>query len=322
VTSPIRSGTVGPRTVLAVGPRTALTDGFNSVRALVERVTTDTDAALLPDETHLGRTALRVADRERLVEFYREVVGLSELDTEGAVSTLGVDGTALLLLEETDAPERTPDETGLYHNAFRVPSRGALGDALGRIRERWRLDGAADHSVSEALYLTDPEGNGVEIYRDLPESDWPLADGGTVRIDTNPFDLDPIAAAASGAETVPHGTDLGHIHLEVSSIPNFEEFYVDLLGFEPHRSESTVRFVSAGGYHHHIGANTWNHRTKPARGRGLSWFEVVVPDESTIESIGARAADRDVPVDSLDAPDGGIELSDPDDITVRVRTEA
>lgn len=283
-------------------------------------MTPDTDATLLPDETRLGRTALRVADRERLVEFYREVVGLSELETDGAVSTLGVDETALLLLEETDAPERTGDEAGLYHNAFRVPSRDALGDALGRVRERWRLDGAADHGVSEALYLTDPEGNGVEIYRDFPESDWPIADDGTVWMDTDPLDLDSLSAAASGAEAVPPGTDLGHIHLEVSSIRNFEEFYVDLLGFEPHRSEATVRFVSAGGYHHHIGANTWNHRTTPARGRGLSWFEVVVPDDSAVDAISARAADRGVPVDSLDTPGGGIELTDRDGITVRIRT--
>lgn len=270
----------------------------------------------LPEGTRTGRTALRVADLNGMVEFYRTVVGLAVHSRTETTAALGVDGDDLLHLEI--APEVGPRqraETGLFHNAFRVPSRAALGDALERVESQWQLTGASDHLVSEALYLDDPEGNGVEIYRDFPREDWPYSEDGRVQLGTYHLDLEPIRAAATEAESMPPGSDLGHVHLEVSSLPATREFYVDQLGFEEMVSMPQATFVAAGGYHHHIGANTWNGRTMPGEGRGLAWFEVVVPDEAALAAVRQRLTDHGLSVTGID---DGFEVVDPDGIRVRL----
>ena len=290
----------------------------------------------LPAGTRIGRAALRVGDLDETTAFYRDVVGLAVLDRDGDEAVLGVGDEELLVLRrDPDAPERGPTDAGLFHTAFRVPSRAALGEALGRVRDRWRLDGASDHLVSEALYLDDPEGNGVEIYRDRSREEWPLADDGTVRMATEPLDLDGVAAAAEGAgsadaggsppvDRVPSGTDVGHVHLEVTSLSAFEAVYVDGLGFEVGMTGPDVRFVAAGGYHHHLGANTWRGRTRPASGRGLAWFEVVVPDDAALDAVRTRldAAASDGAVEfAVEEREGGIAVIDGDGIEVRIRAE-
>lgn len=273
----------------------------------------------LPPGTCIGRTALRVSDLKELTEFYRDVVGLSVHDQSDTTAILGVDETPLLVLEENaDALTRHGSATGLYHNAFRVPSREALGDALGRIQDHWQLSGASDHRVSEALYLTDPEGNGIEVYRDFPRDEWPIADDGTVQISTEPLDLDSIKAAAGGETQAPPGTDVGHVHLEVSSLDAFRDFYVDTIGFEVQTAMPAALFVSAGGYHHHIGANTWHHRTGTASGRGLSWFEVVLPETRALTVLRDRLADSQVTVIETD---DGISVTDSNEIEIRFRVE-
>lgn len=275
---------------------------------------------VLPKGTHIGRTALRVADLEGMTDFYGDVVGLSVLRTSDTTSVLGVDDTPLLVLERAeDTHERHRSAAGLYHNAFRVTSREALGDALGRIRNQWQLGGASDHWVSEALYLTDPEGNGIEVYRDYPREEWPIADDGRVRISTEPLDLASVEAAATGDIRVPSGTDVGHVHLEVSSLDAFSDFYVDTLGFEVQTTLPAASFVSAGGYHHHIGANTWHHRTTPSDGRGLSWFEVIVPEQSVLEAVRERFVTSEIPFVEMD---DGIKITDPDGIEIRLRIES
>lgn len=282
-------------------------------------MTTPSDTDTLPQGTRIGRTALRVNDLDELTGFYRDVVGLSVLDESETRSVLGVADTPLLVLEgDADAPTRHRSGAGLYHTAFRVPSRAALGDALARIRNHWQLGGASDHWVSEALYLTDPEGNGIEIYCDFPRDEWPRSDDGRVRISTEPLDLDTIEAAATGNTQAPPGTDIGHIHLEVSSLDAFRDFYVDTLGFEVQTTVPAASFVSAGGYHHHIGANTWHHRTAPISGPGLSWFEVVVPDQATLTDVQSRLESSAIPVTETD---GGLIVHDPDEIEVRIRVD-
>ncbi|WP_224270964.1 VOC family protein [Haloprofundus salinisoli] len=282
-------------------------------------MTTQTNSDVLPQGTRIGRTALRVSDLEELTEFYQDVVGLSVQHRSDTSSILGVDETPLLILEEdTDAPTRQRTGAGLYHNAFRVPSREALGDALVRVRDHWQLGGASDHLVSEALYLTDPEGNGVEIYRDFPREKWPITDDGRVRIDTEPLNLASIEAVAAGGTRVPSGTDVGHIHLEVTSLFAFEDFYVDTLGFEVQTTVPAAFFVSAGGYHHHIGANAWHNRTSPVSGRGLSWFEVVLPEAQALDTLRDRLAGSEFTVIETDQ---GITVEDPDEIEVRFRVE-
>lgn len=323
---------------------TAATDALNA-RATVVGPMTDRsdrdDAGRLPAGTRIGRAALRVADLDETTAFYRDVVGLAVLDRTPERATLGVDGTPLLVLKrDADRPARSRTDAGLFHTAFRVPSRAALGEALGRVRERWRLDGASDHLVSEALYLDDPEGNGVEIYRDRPREEWPVDERGGVRMATEPLDVEGVAAAASdgreagevdGGDPVdraPAGTDVGHVHLEVTSLTAFEAVYVDGLGFEVGTSGPDVRFVAAGGYHHHLGANAWRGRTTAATGRGLAWFEVVVPDETALGAVRSRLdavaaeGERESEVEfTVEERADGIAVADADGIEVRVRTE-
>ncbi|NIB99856.1 VOC family protein [Halobacterium sp. R2-5] len=283
-------------------------------------MTTHPDSDALPQETRIGRTALRVDDLEAMTEFYRDVVGLDALRRSDTVAVLGAGDAPLLVLEgDEDAPERPQSSAGLFHNAFRVPSRAALGDALARIRDRWELTGASDHDVSEALYLRDPEGNGVEIYRDFPREEWPRDGDGTVRMGTHPLDLEPLAAAAAGDSTVPAGTDVGHVHLEAASMAAFRDFYVDTVGFDVQVDMPAALFTSAGGYHHHVAANTWNRRAEPAGGRGLSWFELLVPDAAALDAVRDRIADGQYAV--TDADDG-FAVAGPDGIEVRFSVDA
>ncbi|MFC4989152.1 VOC family protein [Saliphagus infecundisoli] len=275
---------------------------------------------VLPQDTRIGRTALRVTDLEEVSEFYRNVVGIRVLDQSDSSSVLGVEDTPLLVLEEDEeAPKRQRSSAGLFHNAFRVPSRAALGTALDRIRDRWQLSGASDHRVSEALYVRDPEGNGVEIYCDLPRDEWPTADDGRVQIGTEPLDLERIEAAAEGSTRAPPGTDVGHIHLEVSSLDGFRKFYIDTLRFEVQTTVPAASFVSAGGYHHHIGANTWQHRTEPLSGRGLAWFEIVLPEPQALDALRERFSGSQY---SLTEADEGVSVMDSDGIEVRLRVDS
>lgn len=282
-----------------------------------EPTTEPVDEHVLPSKTRIGRTALRVSNLGEMTDFYREIVGLHLLERAEGTSVLGAAGTPLLVLEhDEEALDRHRTGAGLYHNAFRVPSRGALGDALARVREYWQLGGASDHGVSEALYLTDPEGNGIEIYRDFPREEWPVTDDGRLQLPTRPLDLDPIAGAATGESDLPAGTDVGHVHLEVTSLDAFRELYVETLGFEVQTEVRSAAFVSAGGYHHHVAANTWHRRTNPVRGRGLAWFELLVPDAAALEAVRRRVVDSRFTVE--EAADG-IVVTDGDGIEVQFR---
>jgi catechol 2,3-dioxygenase len=276
----------------------------------------------LPSATAVGRVALRVADLERTTAFYRDVVGLAVRERTEDRATLGADGEALLALRaEPGMPARDRDETGLFHAAFRVPTRTALADALERARSRWRLDGASDHLVSEALYLTDPEDNGVEIYRDRPRDDWPVAEDGRVEMQTLSLDRGELGDLATGAGAVPDDTTVGHVHLEVSSVAASERFYVDGVGMTVRaRYGPAASFVAAGDYHHHVGLNTWNDRTAPPSGRGIDWFELVVPSEAALDAAVARLAERGV--DATDVSTGGVRVADPDGIELRIRASA
>lgn len=277
----------------------------------------DSVTDILPSETRIGRTALTVSNLTEMADFYRDVVGLTVLSHADATAVLGVGDTPLLVLEhDPDALPRHQSGAGLFHNAFRVPSRAALGDALARIRTRWQLGGASDHGVSEALYCTDPEGNGIEIYRDYPREEWPRSGDGRIRMGTDRLDLGPIEAAAAGESKLPVETDVGHVHLEVSSLEEFDNFYEDCIGFEVQAEVPAARFVAAGGYHHHLGANTWNHRSTPIDGRGLSWFEVVLPHREVLDVINDRAAESQYAVTETD---DGISVTGPDGIEVRFR---
>lgn len=275
----------------------------------------------LPTTTQIGRVALRVADLDRELEFYRDVVGLDVRRHERDAATLGAGDEPLLeLIAAPDAPPRGDDETGLFHTAFRVPSRGGLADVLHRVQKRWRLDGASDHLVSEALYFRDPEDNGIEVYWDRPREEWPIEDDGTVAMDTLPLDRSDLDGESTGAVTVPDGTTVGHVHLEVSTLEAAEKFYVDELGMRVRaRYGNEATFVAAGDYHHHVGLNTWNGRTAPltGRGRGIDWFELVVPTRESLIAILDRLDDRQVEV--TDGRSRAV-VDDPDGIELKLRT--
>lgn len=279
-------------------------------------MTSQPTPTVLPQGTRIGRTALRVNNLETVAQFYRDVVGLTVLNQTDRRSILGAGDEPLLILEgDAELPERPKTSAGLFHTAIRVPSRPALGDALIRLRNQWHLSGASDHWVSEALYTRDPEDNGVEIYRDRPREEWPLADDGRVEIGTVSLDLDRIEAVGTDNDRVPAETDIGHIHLEVSSLSAFTDCYVETLGFEVQTEFPQASFVSAGGYHHHLGANTWQNRTSPISGRGLAWFEIVVPDASTLEALRKRVAASPF---SMMETEEGITITDADGIAIRV----
>jgi len=278
----------------------------------------------LPPETRLGAIRLRAGDAGRLRDFYETTIGLVPLDGEDGVVSLGVGGTSLVeLVPGPQAPARPPRSTGLFHLALLVPTRAALARTLRRVAgSGWRLSGASDHLVSEALYLSDPEGNGIELYRDRPRDEWRLVDG-AVEMATLPLDLESLLAEPGGetaAASMPDGTTLGHVHLQVADLGAAEAFWVDGLGLDVTvRGYPGALFTSAGGYHHHVGLNTWagaGAPSPPAGARGLVRFEIVVPDEASVEG----AAERLAGVAAAARVDGGVLAADPSGNAVLVRT--
>jgi catechol 2,3-dioxygenase len=198
----------------------------------------------------------------------------------------------------TEQPEArsVSGTTGLYHFAILVPDRPALARSLRRIaNSRTPVQGFADHGVSEAIYLPDPDGNGVEIYRDRPRAEWPV-ENGQLQMITDPLDIDDLLAEAAGQfapeSGLPPKTTLGHIHLHVAHIGLAEVFYRDLLGFElMQRYGPTASFLAAGGYHHHVGVNTWagaGAPPPPEDAIGLGWFTISLPDQVELEKVAAR----------------------------------
>jgi catechol 2,3-dioxygenase len=247
--------------------------------------------------TSVGRVALTVRDLDGVRGFYERVVGLSALDAGEGRAVLGAGDTPLVeLVEDPVAPPRPPRTTGLFHLAILVPDRAELARSLQRLVDtRWPLAGASDHLVSEALYLGDPEGNGIEIYRDRPPGEW-QRDGDELRMATLPLDLNDLLAELDRGDGndsgVPFDTTIGHVHLNVADLVASERFYADLLGLEvTARGYPGALFVAAGGYHHHVGLNTWRGEGAPAPppgSLGLRSFELTLPDADALEEVVAR----------------------------------
>lgn len=273
-------------------------------RFLLGRVTATVPAMAIHPDTSMGTVDLTVADLARSRDFYERALGLRAAETEHGTMTLGVEGEPALLELTADvaATAAPPRSTGLFHFAVLVPSRRDLAIALRRLADaRVPLDGASDHLVSEALYLHDPDGNGIEIYRDRPRHDWPHVDGG-LEMATIPLDLDDVFTElppASARDAVaPAGTRMGHVHLKVSDLDEAEAFYTGVLGFDVTvKGYPGALFVSAGGYHHHLGLNTWQSRgaNPPHPGSiGLRSFDVVLPDAGELDRILARVREAGI----------------------------
>ena len=272
---------------------------------------------MIPPDTAIGKVRLRVADAEALTAFYERVIGLGAIRQGDDVVSLGPHG-GRPLIELVSAPGAPPPpsfSTGLFHLAILVPDRAELARSLRRVADAgWRLTGASDHLVSEALYLQDPEGNGIEIYRDRPREGW-AEDRGELRMATLPLDLDGVLAelgdAEEGANGMPAATTMGHVHLQVAGIPAAEAFYNGGVGLEVMvRSYPGALFLAAGGYHHHLGVNTWQSEgapPPPEGALGLDRYELAFPDVASRDEAAGRVADTGVPLELGD----GVLVTDP-----------
>jgi catechol 2,3-dioxygenase len=276
-------------------------------------------------DTAVGAVRLTVADLARSRDFYERALGLRATEHDGGNLTLGVDGEAPLieLTGDASAPPRPRRTTGLFHLAVLLPTRRDLAVALRRLVDaRVPLDGASDHLVSEALYLHDPDGNGIEIYRDRSRDEWPHI-GGSLEMATLPLDLEDIVTELPPASAkdafAPPGTRMGHVHLQVSDLDQAEAFYSGVLGFDVMvKGYAGALFVSAGGYHHHVGLNTWQSLgagAPPPGAIGLRSFDVVLPDTEELKRVLARVNEAGV---ATERSDGSAVVHDPSGNAVRL----
>jgi catechol 2,3-dioxygenase len=279
--------------------------------------------AIIDPATSVGAVHLTISDLTRSIGFYELHLGFLVHRRDDRTAWLGAGGPDLLVLSQCETAPRVRGTTGLYHFAILVPSRADLARALRRLVDTETvMQGAADHGVSEALYLADPDGNGIEIYRDRPRAEWPYA-GGQLRMGADPIDLDDLLTEKTSLHDrigLATGTAIGHVHLHVARLEDAERFYVGVLGFElMQRYGPSALFVSAGGYHHHIGLNTWagvGAPPPPPGAIGLRHFEVQLPNEAAVEEVAVRVRAAGVPIETAD---GGLLIRDPAKNAIRLR---
>ncbi|WP_306223943.1 VOC family protein [Bosea beijingensis] len=271
----------------------------------------------------IGAAALKVRDIERITSYYRDVIGLSVLARGAASVTLGTAEGALLTLEpKPGAALEPPTAAGLFHIAFLMPSRRDLARWLVHVaRNQTPLTGFADHSVSEAVYLNDPEGNGIEVYADRPAENWRW-DNGRVVMGTHRLDVDGILSLTntgiSDYAKAPDGLRIGHIHLRVGDVDAGDKFYKDLLGLAPTSRRDTASFLSSGGYHHHLALNTWNSAGAGLRDEastGLAWFSLMTQKPELMAAQAERLAGAKLTAAPIS---GGFESLDPWGTRVRL----
>jgi catechol 2,3-dioxygenase len=262
----------------------------------------------------MGAVHLTVADLERSLAFYRTAIGLAVKDQDGDRASLGTPDAELLVLVEEPGAVPVRRHTGLFHHALRLPERADLARWLAHAaRTGVPLAGMSDHFVSEAIYLGDPDGHGIEIYRDRPREVWE----GKVssRMTTEPLDVPSLLGELEDPATepfagLPAGTDMGHVHLQVADTAEAIAFYRDVLGFELMADLfGSAAFFGAGGYHHHIGANTWQSRgagPPPPGSAALRRATIVLPDAGERDRVAGRIADA-----------GGEPQDDPDGVLAR-----
>lgn len=281
----------------------------------------------LPAGTHVGGVKLQVADLERSLHFYTRVLGLREASVTGDSTTLAPQGADRILVElheRTGARPVPPGGTmGLFHFAILLPDRASLGRFLIHLGTTGALIGMADHAVSEALYLTDPDGLGIEVYADRPRSSWQIREHGELYMTTKPLDVQTVMASANGEKWygMPAGTVMGHVHLHVADLENAAAFYHAALGFDKVVwTYPGALFLSAGGYHHHLGTNTWSSGPPAAadQARLLSW-DLIVPRSGDADDAARSLESAGYPV-ARSMP-RGFTAVDPWGTTVRIVEE-
>ena len=262
----------------------------------------------------IGSVRLRVRDLETVSAFYQRILGLAPIETGNGRVVLGAHGAGLIELRG-DAALAPPDprQAGLFHTAFLMPTRADLARwAAHAAAAGARLEGASDQVVSEALYLSDPEGNGVEVYADRPAERWRSATG-DVRMATDPLDMADLLSDAGGEawSGFPEGGRIGHVHLRVGDTDIADRFYRDVLGFHVAARYPGASFYGSGGYHHQLAANVWSSRRagpRPQGAAGLDGVEIVLRDAATLEAAASRAQAAGGHVDRAS---GAVILRDP-----------
>lgn len=282
--------------------------------------------SIIDPSLRIGSVTLAVSDLQRSVDFYERVLGLALISREDDRARLGPDRERpALVLRQITAPTLTPrGSTGLFHVAWLHPSRSSLADSVRRVvGQRWPLDGASDHGVSEALYLSDPDGLGIELYVDRPRERWERpADGHGVKMVTLPLDLEDLLEQSSHEPpaTVAPGTIVGHVHLKVSDVPRAVGFYAGALGFEEQARLPSAAFLSAGGYHHHLGLNSWQSHggsPPPDSAPGLRLVELDVSGPQALDALERGVADTGSGQVASRGEDGSVSVSDPDGAPLR-----
>jgi catechol 2,3-dioxygenase len=266
----------------------------------------------------IGSVALAVSDVGRSADFYERVLGLPLIERDDRSARLGGDSRrAALVLSDIAAPTPLPPgATGLYHVAWLHPDRAALAETVRRVAgARWPFEGASDHGVSEALYLSDPDGLGIEIYADRPRELWARPAGGRgVEMVTLPLDLDDLLAQFSDepAPALSPDTAVGHVHLKVADVPRAAAFYRDALGLEEQAQLPSAAFLAAGGYHHHVGLNSWQSQgaaAAPDSAPGLRGIEFELGDAAALDALERTLADAETASPNSLARGGDGELT-------------
>jgi len=277
-------------------------------------------AAALPAALRLGPVDLTVADVDRSVGWYQEALGLRVHSRGAATAALGDGLETVVVLHEDPQARPAGRHAGLYHYALLYPSREELARAAVRLAAtRTPIEGASDHRTHEAIYLPDADGNGIELAADRPRDEWPSDLGYAGR--PAPLDFDSLLATVEGeppAARVREGLRMGHLHLHVGDIERGIAFYGDVLGFELQADLGTAAFVSAGGYHHHLGFNVWKGRgvgPAPARTMGLRHWTVELPGAADVAAVRARVDAAGIDTETVD---GGFAVRDPSQTAVRI----
>jgi catechol 2,3-dioxygenase len=272
----------------------------------------------------MGVVTLTVADLTRSLAFYAQNIGLTLQTQSAGEALLGTGKRPLLRLQALPGARYAPRTTGLYHFALRVPSRLELARTIEHLaRTRTSIDGASDHTVSEAIYLHDPDRHGIEIYRDRPRPAWYDQHGNFV-LDTRRLDIDGVMAELANVSAPWQGlhpdTDMGHIHLRVAELEKTGAFYLNVLGFGLMADMGSALFISAGGYHHHIGMNVWAGVGVPAPScdaARLVSYELLLPDSAALQDVLGRVTTAGLqPV----AQEGGWLVHDPSHNGILLRT--
>lgn len=278
------------------------------------------------NQATIGKVVLNVENIEAMKKFYQEQIGLeikAETVDEVNLGAVGESRATLLQLKKVPATAKVGRRTGLYHTAFLVPSRSALGDVLYHlVKTEYPITGASDHGYSEAIYLDDPEGNGIEIYHDKARELWDINPDGTINGITIAMDAEGVLGAATGNFTgLPNGTTVGHIHLTVADLDATEKFYIDTLKMNLQTDfPGQAKFIAAGNYHHHIGTNVWSGRNIPPmeKGtRGLAYFTMDLPSIEALLDVKNNLDEKSYPY-IYEKEHSVLKLTDPNGISLEL----